>query len=176
VIPFLALGCGGSVADGATGADARGVSRALSAAGTDNGNGGWVLTSVTFGPGDFVFPLDCIGETGTFVGKIWLNDHLVSSSTSRGTHDNWEIWWDPQYIVSLTTGQTWSFGPGFNNHGVLWVDESGNLVAQANHEFIPLRNETTGQWIRTELKYRFLVNASGEAKVDFWSFTCSAKP
>lgn len=162
VIPFLSLGCGGSVADSATRTDAL--------------DGGWVLTSFTYGPGEFVFPLDCIGETGQFVGTMWFNDHYVYSNGSRGTHDNWEIWWDPARFVSLTTGQTWVFTAGFNNHGIWWLDESGTMVAQTSHEFIPVVNETTGQHIRTEFKVRILLNALGEYKVDSISFTCSAKP
>ena len=49
-------------------------------------------------------------------------------------------------------------------------------VAQTNHEFIPVQNERTGQVIRTELKVRIVLNALGEYKREFISFTCSAKP
>ncbi len=91
-------------------------------------------------------------------------------------HDNWEIWFDPAAFESLTTGDRWILSPGFNNHGVWWLDESGSMVAQTNHEFIPLRNERTGQVIRTDLEVRILLNALGEYKRDYYSFTCSAKP
>jgi hypothetical protein len=167
-VAFLVVACGGTSTENLTVA-----SQMASARG---GNSEWVLTTWEVPPGALEIPADCIGETFEYVGTIYFNDHIVTSGSRLGTHDNWEIWWDPGVWVSLTTGDRWVFGPGFNNHGVWWTDESGNPTAQTNHEFIPLQNERTGQTIKNVIKQQITLNALGEYKREFFSFGCVAKP
>jgi len=132
-----------------------------------------VLTVLTFAPGEFVFPLDCIGETFQFVGSVTFRDHLVDSG--RGLHDNWQASYDPESFTSLTTGDTWVFEPGFTNAGVWFVDEYLDPLPNAgnNHEFIPLLNTTTGQRIRWFLRLHFAMNAAGEIKREYLNFGCT---
>lgn len=163
-VAFLVVACGGTSPESLTAS-----SQMASAKG---GNSEWVLTTFEFLPGDVEIPADCIGETFEYVGTIYFNDHIVTSGSRLGTHENWEYWWDPGEWVSLTTGDKWLFKPGFNNHGVWWMDESGNLVAATNHEFIPLQNERTGQVIKNVIKQRIIVNALGEYKREFVFFGC----
>jgi hypothetical protein len=141
---------------------------------TSNGNHDWALTEMIVGPGDLVFPMDCLGEDFTFVGTVRFNDHLTPGP--RGIHDNWIGWYDPEEFSSVDTGQTWVFLPGANNTGVAFIDESGVATVQESHVHIPLQNTTTGQKIHFHLDVHISINAAGEVKHDFLAFGCAHGP
>jgi hypothetical protein len=146
---------------------------------TSNGQEKWVQSEAVNGPGDFVFPMDCVnGEMFQYVGTVTFVDHCVP--VPGGVHDNWHIFYDPEEFTSLDTGQKWVFLPGASNSGVQLLEGPGCPTSpfltwdQVAH--LPLRNTTTGQKIQFRLNVHVAINAAGEIKRDFFNFGCTHGP
>ena len=169
-VAFLVVACGGTGSTNAT--EVRSSQSAEASLATSD----WVRYELaTFEPGQFVFPMDCIGQHFMFVGTIWIEDHLVPNERNSTTHENYRLYYDPPQFVSVETGDTWIMRPGMNNRGVIkWGDLSFTvLVSAEEHEKIPFENVETGERATEHLSWHFALTNTGETRFDRWEFFCT---
>ena len=128
--------------------------------------------TLTFAPGEFVFPLDCIGEQMQFTGNLVIDVHQVQTSADALVHLDTTTTYSGNF-VSLTTGNTWILGDGLVSHSTV-LSSGDTLRISFGHERIPLVNTASGATIMTRLVGQLATNAAGEVKVDRITFTCIA--